>query len=64
MNLMPPRKYVKSKSGRGAGGVLDVRIYHSVGSLRSGDTTLYVFVSAVNREVAFRMAREVLESKA
>jgi len=42
-------------------GVLEVRIYHSVGSLRPGDTTLYVFVSAVNREVAFRVARETLE---
>jgi Molybdopterin converting factor, large subunit len=42
-------------------GVLEARIYHSVGSLRPGDTTLYVFVSAVNREVAFRVARETLE---
>jgi MoaD family protein len=42
-------------------GVLEARIYHSVGSLRPGDTTLYVFVSAVNREVAFRVAREALE---
>jgi MoaD family protein len=42
-------------------GVLEVRIYHSVGSLRPGDTTLYVFVSAVNREIAFRIAREALE---
>jgi MoaD family protein len=42
-------------------GVLEVRIYHSVGSLRPGDITLYVFVSAVNREVAFRVARETLE---
>jgi len=32
-----------------------------VGSLRPGDATLYVFVSAVNREVAFRVAREALE---
>jgi len=42
-------------------GVLEARIYHSVGSLRPGDATLYVFVSAVNREVAFRVAREALE---
>jgi MoaD family protein len=42
-------------------GVLEARIYHSVGSLRPGDTTLYVFVSAVNREIAFRVAREALE---
>ena len=42
-------------------GVLEARIYHSVGSLKPGDTTLYVFVSAVNREVAFRVARETLE---
>jgi len=46
---------------RGQEGVLDVRIYHTAGSLRPGDTTLYVFVSAVNREVAFRAARETLE---
>lgn len=42
-------------------GVLDARIYHNVGSLKPGDTTIYVFVSAINRDVAFRVAREALE---
>jgi molybdopterin synthase subunit MoaE/molybdopterin synthase subunit MoaD len=46
---------------KGQEGVLEARIYHSVGSLRPGDSTLYVFVSAVNREVAFRVAKEALE---
>ncbi|MFN7105209.1 MAG: molybdenum cofactor biosynthesis protein [Pyrobaculum sp.] len=42
-------------------GVLEARIYHAVGSLKPGDTTLYVFVSAASREIAFRVAREALE---
>lgn len=42
-------------------GVLDVRVYHRVGVLKPGDTTLYVIVSAINRDLAFRVAREVLE---
>ncbi|ABL87827.1 molybdopterin synthase subunit MoaD / molybdopterin synthase subunit MoaE [Pyrobaculum islandicum DSM 4184] len=42
-------------------GVLDVRIYHVVGSLKPGDTTIYVFVSAINRDIAFKVAREALE---
>jgi len=42
-------------------GVLDARVYHKVGSLKPGDTTIYVFVSAVNRDVAFRVARDALE---
>ena len=42
-------------------GVLDARIYHMVGSLKPGDHTIYVFVSAITREVAFRVARDALE---
>ncbi len=42
-------------------GVLEARIYHVAGSLRPGDHTVYVFVSAVNRDVAFKIAREALE---
>jgi len=42
-------------------GVLDVRIYHRVGSLRPGEPTIYIFVSAVGRAKAFDKARKVLE---
>ncbi|RLG77113.1 MAG: molybdenum cofactor biosynthesis protein MoaE [Thermoprotei archaeon] len=42
-------------------GVLDVRIYHRVGSLRAGEPTIYIFVSAVGRAKAFDKARKVLE---
>ncbi|MCX8137432.1 MoaD family protein [Pyrobaculum aerophilum] len=46
---------------RDQAGVLDARIYHVVGALKPGDHTLYVFVSAINRDIAFRVAREALE---
>ncbi len=49
------------KWAKSIGGVLDVRIYHLTGSLKPGDHTLYIFVSADSREVAFRVARETLE---
>ncbi len=42
-------------------GVLDVRIYHRVGNLKPGETTLYVIVAAKNRHQAFEAAREALE---
>ncbi|MEM1663329.1 MAG: MoaD family protein [Pyrobaculum sp.] len=42
-------------------GVLDIRVYHRVGTLKPGDTTIYVIASAINRDVAFRVAKEVLE---
>ncbi|ACB40915.1 molybdenum cofactor biosynthesis protein [Pyrobaculum neutrophilum] len=42
-------------------GVLEAKIYHLVGSLKPGDNTVYVFVSAVNRDTAFKVAREALE---
>lgn len=46
---------------RSIDGVLEARIYHVVGPLKPGDHTIYVMVSAVNRDVAFRVAREALE---
>ncbi|MEZ0318607.1 MAG: MoaD family protein [Pyrobaculum sp.] len=42
-------------------GVLEVKLFHRVGTLRPGDTTIYIFVSALNRDTAFRVAREALE---
>lgn len=42
-------------------GVLEAKVFHRVGALRPGDTTLYVFVTALNRDIAFRVAREALE---
>ncbi len=42
-------------------GVLDVRIYHRVGNLKPGETTLYVIVAAKSRHQAFEAAKEALE---
>lgn len=42
-------------------GVTSVLIYHRAGGLGPGDHTIYVIVSAKNRELAFRVAREALE---
>ncbi len=42
-------------------GVLDVEIYHRVGNLKPGETTLYVIVAAKSRHQAFEAAREALE---
>ncbi len=42
-------------------GVLNVRIYHRVGNLKPGETTLYVAVSAKSRHQAFQVAKEALE---
>ena len=45
----------------GREGVLDVEIYHRVGSLKPGEPTLYVIVAAKSRHQAFEAAREALE---
>jgi molybdopterin synthase catalytic subunit len=42
-------------------GVTDVIIYHRVGSLKPGEPTIYVFVSAKDRKTAFKVAAEALE---
>jgi len=42
-------------------GVLEVRIYHRVGSLKPGEPTVYVIVAAKTRHIAFRVAEKVLE---
>ncbi len=41
--------------------VLDIRIFHRVGTLKPGDITIYVAVSALNRKIAFEVASKVLE---
>lgn len=41
--------------------VIDVRIYHKVSKLKPKETTVYIFVSAIDRKTAFNIAREVLE---
>ncbi|MFN3803692.1 MAG: molybdenum cofactor biosynthesis protein [Pyrobaculum sp.] len=56
MKIREIEEWAKSQEG-----VLEARIYHAVGSLKPGDTTLYVLVSAASREIAFRIAREALE---
>lgn len=42
-------------------GVRDVVIVHRVGTLTSGDPTIYIFVTAKDRGEAFRAAEYVLE---
>jgi len=42
-------------------GVGEVRIYHRTGSLKPKDPTVYILVSAVNRERAFHLARNLIE---
>jgi len=42
-------------------GVIDVVIFHRVGNLKPGEPTIYIFVTAVNRRIAFKVASEVLE---
>lgn len=42
-------------------GVLSVRIYHRIGELKPGEPTIYIFVSAKNRDKAFSVARKILE---
>ena len=41
--------------------VIDVRIYHKVSKLKPKETTVYIFVSAIDRKTAFNVAKEVLE---
>ncbi len=41
--------------------VYDVRVYHRIGELEPGEPTIYIFVSAENRGIAFDKAREILE---
>ncbi len=53
-------KKIVEEEGRKEG-VLDIRVYHRVGSLKPGDITIYVAVSALNRKIAFETAAEVLE---
>lgn len=50
-----------AESYRGVDGVYDVVILHRIGELDPGDTTVYIFVTARTRELAFKVAREVLE---
>jgi len=42
-------------------GVLDVIILHRIGNLKPGEPTIYIFVTAVNRKLAFKVASEALE---
>ena len=42
-------------------GVIDVIIYHRIGNLKPGEPTVYIFVTATNRRIAFNVASEVLE---
>ncbi len=39
-----------------------VYVYHKIGELPPGDTTIYILVSAVDRNTGFNAAREVLET--
>ncbi len=41
--------------------VIDVKIYHKISSLKPKETTVYIFVAAVDRNTAFNVAKEVLE---
>jgi len=41
--------------------VIDVRVYHKVSRLKPKESTVYIFVSAIDRKTAFDIAREVLE---
>ena len=43
-------------------GVTEVRIYHRIGVLEPGSPTLYVFVKAVNRKLAFRAAERIVDA--
>ena len=42
-------------------GVIDVRIYHKVMNLKPKETTVYIVVAATNRQIAFDVARDILE---
>ncbi|MCD6428710.1 MAG: molybdenum cofactor biosynthesis protein MoaE [Desulfurococcales archaeon] len=42
-------------------GVHDVLVYHRVGRLKPGEPTVYIFVAAQSRSIAFDKARRVLE---
>ncbi len=41
--------------------IYDIRVYHRIGELEPGEPTIYIFVSAKNRGIAFDKAREILE---
>ena len=41
--------------------VSDIQIYHRIGRLKPGEPTVYIFVAAQSRSVAFDKARRVLE---
>lgn len=41
--------------------VKEVRVYHRKGSLKPGEPTIFIFVSSVERGLAFDVARKVLE---
>ncbi len=39
-----------------------VYVYHKIGELSPGDSTIYILVSAVDRNTSFSAAREILEA--
>ena len=41
--------------------VIDVKIFHRIGSLKPGEPTIYIFVTAIDRETAFKVCKEILE---
>ena len=41
--------------------VSDIQIYHRVGRLKPGEPTVYIFVAARSRSIAFDKARKALE---
>lgn len=50
-----------AESYKNTKGVIDVIIYHRVGSLKPGEPTIYILVTATNRRIAFNVASEILE---
>ncbi len=42
-------------------GVIDIRVYYRIGKLKPGQTLTYIFVSAVNRHIAFDKAKKIID---
>jgi len=42
-------------------GIISIKVYHRIGRIEPGEPTIYIFVTAISRRIAFDTASRVLE---
>lgn len=53
------KKIVREEALRN--GIVSVKVYHRIGRIEPGKPTIYIFVTATSRKIAFNVASKILE---